>query len=610
MNTITIPGLPPELRLVPDVTDRADDDARVAWFDWRGRLIDYRQARGPHAWRRPLLDPMPADRDLLIDELLKCAKDPGYWLAVYGWVFEPRKMPGELPRKPYAPFGFQADLLYWALNRLDDDEIPDGFVSKCRGLGASWIFCALAVWGWRFVHPWDVLLVSRKEELVDKKHHKKSLFWKVDYLIDNMPPWMKPIAYDPDEHRLRMSVTNPANGNAITGESTSAKTGRGDRVTFILYDEAAFMPEGFRDIWTTGAGTTDHRFAVSTESFDEGRDWYESWDAAKKLTPLAVKELEYFRNPYFDLNWYGKEEHRARTNNNIAGFQREYLRDPYAGAGQWIYPTAKQRPDCEEGYEPGRATFVGIDPGHADDTAIVVGQRVHRDGRAGMRWVYSYQKNLVPAEWYAHVITGELPEIGDECWGITASDIDRAAMRFFERLPWTSEVTWVMDPAGSQRHTGLSFLDRVTIKVRVLRQRRIARFNAEGREDVPALRGIGIYAKELIPKADHTSRQIAMHDLLLVSEFSLNREAQEYKDALGERRFNEPGVNATSQPKPVHDKFSHLASAGEYVAVWFHLIGKQDNKRRPDKAERKRAALAAPPTPPLARQAYLESRVA
>src|SRR5690606_17246932 len=137
-----------------------------------------------------------------------------------------------------------------------------------RGLGASWIFCAGALWGYLF-REWRGILVSRKEALVDAPRDMNSLFGKLDFMMDFLPRWMKPEGFVRDVHRLKLRLTHPKKRNvSIDGESTSSKTARGARATYIIYDEAAFM-EGFKDIWNTGFGTTNHRFAVSTESYEE-----------------------------------------------------------------------------------------------------------------------------------------------------------------------------------------------------------------------------------------------------------------------------------------------------------------------------------------------------
>ena len=128
-------------------------------------------------------------------------------------------------------------------------------------------------------------------------------------------------------------------------------------------------------MYATGAGTTKHRFGISSESFSEGYYWYDTWNAVKKIAPSHVQELDFFHNPYFDANWFDGELERW-MGHDPEGFKREYLRDPWAGYGQAVYPIADSLDTTDEGHDPGVPLLIGIDPGLADDTAIVIAHRL------------------------------------------------------------------------------------------------------------------------------------------------------------------------------------------------------------------------------------------
>lgn len=567
------------LARVPGHHDERDPEWRREWFAWRDKVIVHRD--GIHALCH-------ANASARADIMKVCADDPAAWLTWFAWINEPRPIEGEPPIKPYVPFAFQVDLLQWFVERASSPRKLDGYVSKARGLGASWIFCAGALWGWLF-REWGGLLLSRKEELVDSPMNIGSLFGKIDFLLRYLPRWMLPEGFDPNVHRGKNKLIYPRKHHVfLRGESTSAKSTRGDRATFIFSDEAAFM-EDFKNLWNTQSLTTNHRFAVSTESLDEGRAWREAWRTAQQADPAAVKELDWQLNAYQDQAWYAEERARAVANNDLPGFEREVERNDRAGWGAWVYPMAADRPVRPDlAYDPSRMLLVGIDPGHADDTGIVWGHPCFSDGgQRGIEWLDSFEKNAMPVQYYAHLLTDVDPEPGDEIYGYAFSGREREVMAFFGSLPWNSDrVRVFMDPAGAAKHNGLSFEDLFMTKTLALRQRAQARDPKDGRTPRPIQTITGILKQHNA----HRERRHATSALLMHSSFADTAGAHRIKDCLENRKFQKETEKTTSEPKPLHDAYSHVATACEYVSVGVHYgLGQPLPKKA---GERKRNTLA------------------
>src|SRR5687768_14907607 len=93
-----IRSFPRELQRVPGFTTLDDDAWRTDWFDWRDRLEPYRD-------EAQLLT--ESDHDFRADERLLCASDPKYWMAMWGWVYEPRARKAQGKHVPFTPFAFQ-----------------------------------------------------------------------------------------------------------------------------------------------------------------------------------------------------------------------------------------------------------------------------------------------------------------------------------------------------------------------------------------------------------------------------------------------------------------------------------------------------------------------
>lgn len=560
-----------------DLPPVEDPEWRDDWFDWRDRATE----------AKVIIQTAMRDRpELRQAELALCAKDPAYWLTMYGTIEEPRAIDGEEFFKDFTPFAYQVHLMQWFVAMCESSDISDGYVTKARGLGATWIMVAAATWAWLF-KPWRGILVSRKEDLVDKPLDLNSMFGKIDLLLDMIPSWMEPEGFNRTNHRLRMMLMHPTSRAQITGESTTGKAGRGARATYIIYDEAAFI-EKFQDVYATGAGTTKHRFGISSESFSEGYYWYDTWNAVKKIAPSHVQELDFFHNPYFDANWFDGELERW-MGHDPEGFKREYLRDPWAGYGQAVYPIADSLDTTDEGHDPGVPLLIGIDPGLADDTAIVIAQMRGEGTNRHLVYLDSYENNRLPAEWYAHILTGVKPEMGDKCYGLPVTPNDERMFRFFAPIR-PSLLQVACDPAGGQKDaSGLSFVERIVLESLRLRnrqrEREIAQIVAEKTRDgmpeesaldyamreVPKAKAVIPLYEELYRKNRHDQRRLSLRTILTNAKFYSSPGAGRIRLAMKHYRFSEPTDKSTSEPAPIHDQWSHLVTACEYMATFIGL---------------------------------------
>jgi hypothetical protein len=113
-------------------------------------------------------------------------------------------------------------------------------------------------WMWHFRPHHTFLMVSRKEDLVDKAGDPDSLFWKIDFLHRHLPKWLMPEGWEPRLHRKKLHFENPECDCTIDGESTNVAAGVGGRRTAMFIDEFSRMEEG-RQILDGSADTTGCR---------------------------------------------------------------------------------------------------------------------------------------------------------------------------------------------------------------------------------------------------------------------------------------------------------------------------------------------------------------
>lgn len=208
---------------------------QVAWesdADYLTRLWGWRVKRQINA--------AEDKRRLRAHEFDLCQKSFIYWCVVYGYTSvqveiddKGRRLPqGSEECRPFA---------LWPMQDAMADAIQDAFaagepifIDKSREIGATWVVCAFFVWLWLFNPRIQLMVMSRVEADVDNRGSVKTLVGKMIYMIDRLPPWMRP-AYDHAHMRLR----NLGNKAEILGTSTNKHAGRGARFAAALVDEAA-----------------------------------------------------------------------------------------------------------------------------------------------------------------------------------------------------------------------------------------------------------------------------------------------------------------------------------------------------------------------------------
>lgn len=174
----------------------------------------------------------------------------------------------------------------------------DVVVRKSRDMGASWLMCGIAVWGWMF-HSWQSLFVSRVEDLVDRSGDPDCLFWKIDYLLQAQPRWLLPCDHSQlvkgGDLRQHLVVRNPVSSATITGQASTAHIGRGGRRTFVMFDEFASLDDA-GNAWRSSADCTSSRIAVSTP-IGAGTEYERLVLNARSSRSPRLVELLYTQHP-------------------------------------------------------------------------------------------------------------------------------------------------------------------------------------------------------------------------------------------------------------------------------------------------------------------------
>lgn len=226
-----------------------------------------------------------------------CRADPLFWINAFVWIFEPRPSRQAARVIPFVTYPFQDESLLEMNESLGYEDIG---IEKSRDQGASWMVLVLFTWRFVFFDHQSFMLISRTQELVDKKGNMDALMPKIDHVLKHLPSWMRPRV-----DRVEKHMENLENGSKIDGESTTGNVGRGGRRLAQLLDEyAAFdINDGYRALAATQA-VCDSRVFLSTPQGSAGA-FYDRMHADR----LAMRRL---RLHWSDHPFQGRGLYRSK----------------------------------------------------------------------------------------------------------------------------------------------------------------------------------------------------------------------------------------------------------------------------------------------------------
>jgi len=587
-----IEGFPEEIAEVPETARE--------WLIWRDKVLAFRELMHRYANE----DPVKRAGILKL-----AAADPAFFMAVFGVLFDPKGEPdlhidenGDLavidkPAAwyPWIPYPFQVETVRWyqdvRRHKHGSKGRGDGVVEKSRDMGITWTFCLIAAHSWLFDDDSTFGLISYKEDLV-KDDSPKGMMYKVKSLLGigraripercyapdtpyhmapaRLPDWLIPAGFDPKIHSHQLSLKHPTKTNQITGESTTSKSGIGDRQGAVFIDEGA-KNDKLLDIWTGLAAVTHHRFVFSSADRQYGDDMFmlaskgRLADANPSLDGPSFLSLPYNLHPLRDgERWL--EAERARFEGSDSAFRREYLIEWNADSSALVYPSAQNIVPGDFPYNPlaGGVTCT-IDPGLRDPTAIQFYQFLPEEGGHQlfdaitldidsaefltpilMGWPPGHEMRLKPG-YYEASGQGDIQEIMDLMWTLRSSG---------------KTVKFVGDPYGDNAGgaNAQSFYTTMYLTSREL--------NAKY-PDLPPF-SITVLTKYDEGARYHRARKEALTRMIPSIKFNNVPRVRYVVTALQEHRYKPYNQNHSVQNEPstpIHDYTSHHAASAEYFAV-------------------------------------------
>ncbi len=272
-----------------------------------------------------------------------------FWVDVFVWTYDPRKEP---TTRPFILYPFQESVFMELLQAIRHG--GDRLIEKSRDMGATWLCLTAFTHVWLFEPNTPLLIVSRKEDLVDRRGDPDALFWKIDYLLNRLPAWMIP-----PFTRNSMQIINMTNGSVISGDSTTGDVARGGRRKAILLDEFASVDTGAAVLAATADATPCRIFNSTPKGVGN------AFSDIRRSGKVKVITLPWWQHPekgaglYYDDQgrprspWYDAECARRTSKREIA----QELDIDYLSSGDMFFDatilarikTEDVRPPCLEG---------------------------------------------------------------------------------------------------------------------------------------------------------------------------------------------------------------------------------------------------------------------
>ena len=223
-----------------------------------------------------------------VKEILKCGKDPPYFLTTYARISHP--MHGLIL---FDTYDFQDELL------KDFNDYRFNVILKARQLGISTITAGYIVWMMLFHRDKAILVMATKFATAG------NLVKKVKGIMRNIPDWLKIATIDVD-NRTSFELSN---GSSIKAASTSGDAGRSEALSLLVLDEAAHI-ENLEELWTglyPTLSTGGRCIALSTPN--GVGNWFHKTcvDAQAGANNFNLTTLMWDVHPDRDEEWYKKE---------------------------------------------------------------------------------------------------------------------------------------------------------------------------------------------------------------------------------------------------------------------------------------------------------------
>jgi hypothetical protein len=264
-------------------------------FDWKNP--DYIAV---YQRRLDMLAKLRADPSLISGVRAWYRDHPDDLINDWGMTYDPRNADiGGATKVPFLLFPKQREFVRWTVDRWRGRR--RGLAEKSRDMGVSWLSVATAAAIGLTHEAVTVGFGSRDEDSVDKIGDPDSLFWKLRFFLENLPPELTGGWRSKDGSHMRVSI--PLTGSVIKGDAGD-NIGRGGRAAIYFVDEAASLKRPDQ-VEAALSQTTNCRIDVSTPRGMANPFAQRRFDA--KTAPEDVFTFHWRDDPRKDDAWYAAQ---------------------------------------------------------------------------------------------------------------------------------------------------------------------------------------------------------------------------------------------------------------------------------------------------------------
>lgn len=235
---------------------------------------------------------MSDEKDLrkwMLNEYKKCALDPVYFIKKYVKI-----QTQDSGIVPFDLFDFQEKMLE---NINNNDRI---IILKSRQMGISTLIAAYTLWMMLFNDGKNILVVSIKETTA------KEIVSKIKLANEKLPSFLKIQAIEYNKHSIKLE-----NNSMVLAVSSASDSARSFSASFIIFDEAAFIPE-IEDLWTSAQPTLSTvnkgKAIILSTPCGVGGFFHTTWvNAEKKKNGFFTIILPWNLRPDRDKKWKEKQ---------------------------------------------------------------------------------------------------------------------------------------------------------------------------------------------------------------------------------------------------------------------------------------------------------------
>jgi len=227
-------------------------------------------------------------KERIYQEILKCGKDPVYFINNYCKLSHPMK--GLIP---FSLFDFQEQLIHDLMDHRFN------IILKARQLGISWVTAAYATWLMEFHREKSILAIATKFATA------QNIVKKVKHMLENMPEWLR-ISEITVDNRTSIELNN---GSRIIASSTSGTAARSESLSLLIVDEAAHV-DGIDELWAGlfPALSVGGRCVILSSPCGVGSFFHEKFVGAENgSNDFHPTTLPWYVHPERDKNWFDKE---------------------------------------------------------------------------------------------------------------------------------------------------------------------------------------------------------------------------------------------------------------------------------------------------------------